>query len=66
MSIVNKNMNEWADFWRYQIGVNAIPAKTKNKRPLVQWEQYQNVPITEERQHNEWKQQNKFKDGISL
>ena len=59
------NVNQLVYFWRYQIGVNVIPAKTRNKRPLVQWEQYHNVPITEE-EHNEWKQQNKFKDGLAI
>ena len=27
-------INAGADFWRYVIGVNVIPADTKNKRPL--------------------------------
>lgn len=26
-------LNESADFWRYDIGVNVIPADTVNKRP---------------------------------
>lgn len=59
------NVNEWADFWRYQIGVNVIPAVTRNKRPIVEWKQYQNVPITED-QHNGWKEQDKFKDRMAL
>jgi hypothetical protein len=28
-------LNESADFWRYDIGVNVIPADTVNKRPTV-------------------------------
>ena len=59
------NINDWADFWYYQIGANVIPADTRNKRPVVEWKQYQNVPIPQE-QHNEWKQQGAFKDGMAI
>jgi hypothetical protein len=24
-------INDWADFWRYKIGVNVIPANTRKK-----------------------------------
>jgi hypothetical protein len=58
-------VNEWADFWRYQIGVNVIPADTRNKRPVVEWKLYQNDPVTED-QHNEWKQRGKFDDGMAI
>lgn len=57
--------NDWADFWRHQIGVNVIPADTKNKRPIVEWKEYQNVPITEE-QHNTWKADNLFSKGMAI
>jgi len=57
--------NEWADFWRYQIGVNAIPADTRNKIPTENWKQYQSGPILEV-QHNKWKQENAFKDGMAI
>ena len=60
-----KNINEWADFWYYNIGVNVIPADTRNKRPKVEWKQYQNDPVPEE-QYKEWKQQDKFKDGMAI
>jgi hypothetical protein len=49
------NMNEWADFWRYTIGVNVIPADTKNKVPLVKWTQFQDSPISKA-QHDKWKE----------
>ena len=29
-----KTINEWADFWRYDIGVNVIPANTRKKKPM--------------------------------
>ena len=56
-------VNEWADFWRYQIGVNVLPAK--RKRPLVQWKQWQNKPMPED-MHNQWKKQGAFAEGISI
>jgi hypothetical protein len=55
--------NEWSDFWRYQVGVNALPAK--GKRPLVQWKKWQNKPIPEH-VHNQWKKDGAFSDGISI
>jgi hypothetical protein len=55
--------NEWSDFWRYQVGVNALP--TKGKRPLVQWKKWQNKPIPEH-VHNQWKKDGAFSDGISI
>ena len=58
-------INEWADFWRHQIGVNVIPADTQNKRPIVPWDQYQDKPIPEE-QHNQWKEHFLFSKGIAI
>ena len=60
-----KNNNEWADFWRYRIGCNVIPSDTRNKRPVVEWKKYQNDPVPEE-QHQQWKRENSFKDGIAI
>ena len=40
--------NDAVDFWRYDIGVNVIPADTANKRPLVSWSEWQDKPIPEE------------------
>jgi len=57
--------NEAADFWRYQIGVNAIPADTRNKKPLVDWKGFQTNPISEE-QHIRWKDQSAFNQGIAI
>ena len=28
------SINDWADFWHYQIGVNVIPADTKTKKHM--------------------------------
>lgn len=59
------DFNHWADFWRYEIGVNVIPADTKNKMTWVKWSDYQDSPIPEI-QHNLWKEQNAFKDGMAI
>ena len=57
--------NGWADFWREDIGVNVFPANTMIKKPSINWKQYQDVPIHED-QHNSWKLQGKFKQGIAV
>jgi len=56
--------NGWADFWRYQIGVNVIPADTKNKRTYEKWQEWQDKPIPEEL-HNQWKQENAYSKGLA-
>lgn len=63
----SNSFNEWANFWRYKIGVNAIPAASKNKKPLkgVTWMEWQNKPIPVEL-HNRWKEQNMFSKGIII
>jgi Bifunctional DNA primase/polymerase, N-terminal len=58
-------LNESADFWRYDIGVNVIPADTINKRPIVTWAEWQDRPIPEEL-HNRWIEQGAFSNGIAL
>lgn len=60
-----KYFNLWADYWRYVIGVNVIPADTKNKKTSIKWLQYQNSPISEE-QHNKWKQEGAFVNGMAI
>src|SRR5690242_13850165 len=59
------SINESADFWRYDIGVNVIPADTTNKRPLVAWSEWQDRSIPEEL-HNAWKGQGTFSKGIAI
>ncbi len=63
--LIPSTVNEWADYWRYTIGVNVIPADTKNKMPSVKWSQYQNFPVPEE-QHNLWKSSNSFSKGMAI
>ncbi len=65
LTLTDMSMNEGADFWRDEIGANVMPADTKNKRPIVEWEQFQNKPIPKEL-HEYWKKENMFKDGIAI
>ena len=58
-------MNEWADFWRYTIGVNVIPADTRNKRPIVGWKPYQDKPVPLE-VHEHWKWNKMFEGGMDI
>jgi hypothetical protein len=57
--------NKWADYHRYHTGVNLIPADTKNKKPIVEWAQYQDNPIPEW-QHDKWKSDNAFSSGMAV
>jgi len=59
------NFNEWADFWRYKIGANVIPANTRQKTINLRWKKWQNEPISEE-QHERWKQGGAFNDGMAI
>ena len=57
--------NTWADYWRYAIGVNVVPADTRNKVTSVRWAEYQNNPISEE-QHDKWKINGSFNNGMAI
>ena len=63
-------INRWADFWRYKIGVNVIPADGVSKKPIVSWKgdprgNWQIDPIPKEI-HDEWKTKGMFRDGIAV
>jgi putative DNA primase/helicase len=60
-----QSINEWADWWRDSIGVNVIPAISKDKIPIVKWKQFQDKPIPIE-VHNQWKEQGLFDNGIAI
>src|SRR5918994_1517298 len=57
--------NAWADFWYYQIGVNVIPAHTRQKKTFVEWKPWQIESIPEEL-HGQWKRENRFADGLAI
>jgi Bifunctional DNA primase/polymerase, N-terminal len=63
--MATETINDFVDYWRYNIGVNVIPADTQNKRPIIPWDQWQDKPVPEEL-HNEWKAQGIFSKGIAL
>lgn len=60
-----KIINDWADFWRYQIGVNVIPANTRKKETYESWKEWQDKPISEDL-HNEWKKSGVFNNGLAI
>ncbi|MDN5845290.1 MAG: bifunctional DNA primase/polymerase [Candidatus Nitrosocosmicus sp.] len=53
------------DFWVFEIGVNAIPADTRNKRTYEEWSQWQDQPVAGET-FEEWKRQRKFEKGCAV
>ena len=57
--------NNWVDFWRYDIGMNVIPADTRNKITNEIWLKWQSEPIPED-QHKEWKSNGSFNRGIAV
>jgi MoxR-like ATPase len=59
------SFNEWADFWRYEMGANVIPANTPEKLVTISWKPWQNNPIPEE-QHVKWKNQRAFNQGMAI
>lgn len=60
-----RTVEQWADFWRYEIGVNVIPANTKYKKPIVAWTEWQSTPIPNEI-HEQWKREGSFKNGMAI
>jgi Bifunctional DNA primase/polymerase, N-terminal len=61
----NNIFNESANNYRIFVGVNVIPADTRNKIPLVKWAEYQGKPIPQE-VHDKWKNDNEFDKGMAL
>ena len=55
----------WADFWRYTVGVNVIPADTRHKTTHIKWTEWQNAPIPLQK-HEEWKKNNAFRLGMAV
>jgi len=62
---INANINDWADFWHYKIGINVIPADTKNKVTYENWSNWQNSSVPE-KLHCERKEANSYSNGIAL
>jgi hypothetical protein len=60
-----RTIEDWADFWRYDIGVNVIPANTKKKETYESWTEWQDNPVPENL-HKEWKASGAFDNGIAV
>ena len=60
----------WANYWRYDIGINVIPAvwqivdKEKKFIPIIPWKEYQTKPIPES-MHDAWLKSGAFVTGIA-
>jgi P4 family phage/plasmid primase-like protien len=68
MIINNSNINsinDWADFWYYEIGVNVIRADTENKQTIEKWSECQDKPIPDEL-HEQLKKNGEYNRGIAL
>ncbi|MPZ05719.1 MAG: hypothetical protein GEU26_04765 [Nitrososphaeraceae archaeon] len=57
--------NAGADYWRYHIGVNVIPADTLHKKPIIPWKSFQNDPIPI-KLHDQWKSEGLFCNGLAV
>ena len=64
-SISKYEVNYWADFWYYEIGVNVIPANTKEKETYESWLQWQNKSIPTEIQEAR-KKNSEYNNGIAI
>jgi len=59
-------INEWADWWRNYIGVNVIPADTKNKKIELSWKKWQTEPIPDDL-HKFWCETGEFeRNGLAV
>ena len=69
----SKTINDWANYWRKFIGVETLPALSKEKRPHPQlktgdkfsWIKYQTEAATDE-EFQQWIDGNLFSDGICI
>ena len=62
--------NDWADFWYYGVGVNAIPYNGVKKYTWIQWTNHPKGDFTETSIPLEifesWKEANSFSKGIAV
>jgi hypothetical protein len=59
------DFNAWADYWRYEAGLNTIPAHTLVKKTFISWKEWQTKPVPDGL-HEQWKRENKFADGLAI
>jgi hypothetical protein len=65
ITIDSNDINDWTDFWFYEIGVNVIPANTKEKKTFENWLSHQDNPIPVEL-HEQRKKNGEYKNGIAI
>jgi hypothetical protein len=58
-------LNDWADFWYSEIGVNVIPANTKDKKTFENWIKWQDQSIPDQ-VHEEYKKNADYYNGIAI
>ena len=58
-------LNEGAKFWFYDVGVDVIPSDTRSKRPIVDWQKYQDNPMSVDEFENFIKEE-KFEKGLAI
>ena len=63
--IISNIFNESADYWYYNIGVNTIPADTKNKTIKISWKESQDKSIPIEI-HESRKKLGHYNGGIAI
>ena len=58
-------LNDWSDFWFYEIGANIIPANTKEKNTFESWTNWKDQPIPQQL-HESRKKNDLYNKGIAL
>ena len=64
MSPQSTLLNDWANYW-FELGVNVSPADTINKKPIVDWKQWQDKPMSIET-FEFYKENGYYNKGIAL
>ena len=57
------HVNQWVDYWFYQVGVNPLPRV--EKRPIIKYKEYNNKRIPEELL-NQWNSEDKFNNNMCI
>ena len=65
MSPQSTILNDWSDYWFYEIGVNVIPANTKDKNTFESWTNWkdQSIPVEV---HESRKKSSHYNNGIAI
>src|SRR5215203_2556809 len=60
-----KTLNEGAKYWRNFIGVETLPAISKEKRPVGLWK-YRQIDQASDKEFQDWLDNDKFNDGVCI